>query len=242
MIKPINKFLFIFFTVFIVSYIIYIRLILVRLPKELLCTEETFPYYLVSFFILLYIFSLRIYSYIFSAPITDVSGNSWAKRIKDKLQLDSYSDYYTTQLKKLHEFLINHIPYNGNFLEFLLKLVTKKYFKLHIIYFGFVYGPRYFLSFIFFTESLFFHKLNLFYSCIPLLFVPLLCQYILFALHNFVNTNIEALSKHLEVELILSETEKYKITASEYNEYILALEADTQFKAFIYFNATYQAG
>jgi hypothetical protein len=89
------------------------------------------------------------------------------------------------------------------------------------------------VSLIFFTESIFFHKLSLFYSCLPLLFVPLFCKYMLFALKNFVETNIKYLNNSIEIDVILSETEKYKVNAQIYHDFMLTVPPGTEFNTFI---------
>jgi hypothetical protein len=140
--KLINKFIFIFFSLFIVSYIIYVRLLMVRLPKDLICTERNFPYYLFSFCVLLFIFLLRIYLYVLSEVPKEVSAHSWSQKIKDKLQFDHYDAYYYAQLKKCHAYLIDNIAYMDDILNFLFNLTLKNYLNLRIMYFGLTYGPR----------------------------------------------------------------------------------------------------
>jgi len=133
-------------------YLIYIRLILERLPKELICTATNFPFYFFSFSLLIFLLLVKIYIYRFPTKISENTAptNSWMHKYKEKLQIDSYSEYWRTQLTQLHIFLIDTIPYNGNFLEFLLKLGIKNYLILRIFYFGLTFGPRYLLGLIFF--------------------------------------------------------------------------------------------
>lgn len=235
--KLISKFFFLFMSVFLVSYIVYIRLILVRLPRELMCTSKTLPYYLISFCIFFFIFILKIYLHAFSDVPKE---GSWSQKIKDTLHFDHSYDYYATQLKKYHQYLVDKYDLMDDMFNVLLKLILKHHLILRSMYFGLTYGPRYLVSILFLIESVFFHRLNLFYSCLPILFVPLLCQYILFALKNFVETNIEYLNNSVEIDVILSETENYKVNAQIYNDFMLTAPPGTEFNAFITFNETSQ--
>jgi len=229
--KSSNNFSFYLLCLVFASYIIYIRLIMVRLPKELICTQETFSYYLFSFLVLILIIIIKMYLYIF--PLSkEVSGNSWVQKIKDKLQLNNLAVYSYKQFKQGQQYLMDHIDYMDNILNFLLKIVLKHYLILRIIYFGLTFGPRYLLAIIFLIESIIFQKLSLFYSCLPILFIPLLGQYILFALKDFVETNLEYLHKSFDVEIFLTH-EHYKANAKAYNDYILSLNPGDDYKAFI---------
>jgi hypothetical protein len=206
---------------------------MVRLPKELLCTERAFPIYLFSFCVCLFILILKIYLYIFTRS-KEVSANTWTQKIKDNLELDYYYNYYSVKSQKCHEYLIDKLDFMDNILNFLIKLSLKNYLNLQIMYFGLTYGPRYVVSLIFFFESVFYHKLSLFYSCLPLLFLPLLCQYMLFAVKNFLENNLEYLNNILDVEVFLSETTS-KVSAKAYHDYILSLEPNAPYKALMKF-------
>lgn len=129
---------------------------------------------------------------------------------------------------------MDKLDFMDTILNFLLKLILKHYLILRILYFGLIYGPRYLLAIIFFIESIFFGRLNFFYSFLPLLFVPLLCQYILFTLKDFTETSLENLNNCLDVT-VLTETQQYKANVLVYQDYILSLDPDDEYKAVINF-------
>lgn len=171
---------------------------------------------------------LIIYIYIkdISVCFIRVSTNSpkpWVQKIKDKLQFDYYYKYYFLRFQKSNQYLMDKLDFMDTILNFLLKLILKHYLILRILYFGLIYGPRYLLAIIFFIESIFFGRLNFFYSFLPLLFVPLLCQYILFTLKDFTETSLENLNNCLDVT-VLTETQQYKANVLVYQDYILSLD------------------
>lgn len=64
--------------------------------------------------------------------------------------------------------------------------------------------------------------------------MPLLCQYILFTLKDFTETSLENLNNCLDVT-VLTETQQYKANVLVYQDYILSLDPDDEYKAVINF-------
>jgi hypothetical protein len=175
------------FGILYISFIIWNRLIRVRLPKELIFINE----YDLTFFIILFLtilFGILFIYYILNLIkyLPKEPGIIIRKIMKIEEKLKKYKIYVImeqiikafiegplylylliyNQTRKIH----NATEIIGRYLFFLFyqrKVLT------YLFYIGLIVLPQLVVSFIFFIEVVYFKQLNIFYKVLPLLIIPL---------------------------------------------------------------------
>ena len=170
----------------IITYILYIRLFLKRMPKELniemsLFTKTIFITMFIGFLMLL-LNSIRLFLINKKFYKPKMPKNQYFVFIKDKLQL--YSDFWSNSLKKVHERLVQ--GYLSYYLEKIGSYLPQ-YFKIYETYYltlAFNFLPKSIVLVTFLIDVLFYQELYYFYKTAPLLLLPLIYQYLVYAVYQ----------------------------------------------------------
>jgi hypothetical protein len=189
--------IFIAFGILIISYILYIRVILVRLPKELPTQPDLFEsisYSLIAsiFFSLFLYATYRLYRRYNTVITSENFVIVWLKYQIFKPILDWYYkslkalDYYLKDV-----LLVNHLgtalnAFGTIFNSIFSRVVSKKYF---FTYLCFDLLSKFFILLIF-SYDVYHHNFHYIYKASLLLLIPILYKYIVFTLREFAEFNI----------------------------------------------------
>jgi hypothetical protein len=186
-----------------VFYIIFIRLLLERLPKDIPTHLNYFSIVFYMILLLLFIFSILILlrSFLIDKGILKQNPNSIFLRLGDY-----FSTIYKIGLLFVHQFVMDELSKYFSVGDFLHKITSFIYIKIgfaNIISFSFkffvcwYYIPIciYLLGFI--IDVFFLGSFNLIYKFSPLLLLPLIYRYLLFQLRIFIQGNIKNMNTNM---------------------------------------------
>jgi hypothetical protein len=204
-----NKYILIFIGFILVSYIFYVRIILVRLPKDFTYNKEL---YLLLTLLMSIFFSIllviKIYKYVnqdkLLKTLEEVTHNKFTLwfYIKEKYinVLIYIKTFIESSLFQLDNTLIKTLPFSGNIVEYIARLLLKfdryskklRFFK-HIV--------SILIALIFIFEITLFLRLNIFYKILMLLLIPLIINYIIYSNRYWYQYQINGMNEIITVEL-----------------------------------------
>jgi hypothetical protein len=229
--------IFITFGIFIISYIVYIRIILVRLPKELPTQPDLLQYVsyslIASIFVYLFIYtSYRLYQKYSNKTSTKESFFiHWFKHHIFNLVLD----WYYNSLKAFDDYVKHTLlgkdlgQWLKTFGSSITSRVTRKSNKFLVVYLLFDIFPKYVILLVFTLDVCYFHEFHYTYKLAWVLLIPLLYKYIVFTYKEFSEHNIIGMATDVFVV-------KYKdgthMTIEEVIIYILEEDFTKRFKVY----------
>jgi hypothetical protein len=202
-----NKFLLIIIGFSIVTYIIYIRVILERMPRDFTQVDpRTYFIFTISMLLLFsfsLIFTIIVYLKLFStreeSSVTDTI--VYKCYIKTKHILISLIQLITTSLIAFDLFWKDLIPFSGNISEYIGRFLIKVRLSFEIIS-KVCIVIKLVIAITFVIELVFYKKLDYFYKELILLIIPLLHSYIVYTIRQWVKDQIECTPYLLEFELL----------------------------------------
>lgn len=185
--STINK-LYILLGAFIVCYILFIRLIWKRLPKEL---STDLPEYLMLFYLLIIsMFIVLIIINIFHLFNKTIHPNKGLKIISQFIQECLYTFDEYIKNKDYTYFSLGSLL--QSFCSVYVYCVNRNSFKKHrylLVLFDIL--PKVIMASVFLFEIIFMHKINYFYKLSGLLLLPLVFNYVIYTLKDFCTRNLE---------------------------------------------------
>lgn len=189
------KYLYIILGFFIVIYILYIRIFLVRLPKDLQFNIAD-NYYSKTFFVLLSVFicifiiinNLRLY----------LNSNITHNKLSDILMF--FTKMLDNSFKELLIFITSFFENSYEIMSYIAKTFYEKFSPYPEYYLLFTqYILRFFITFIFLCDIFLYFKFNYFYKYLFLLCIVLLIKCFIYILRDFAS-NVEELKDILLIE------------------------------------------
>jgi len=203
-----------FFGIFFISFILWNRLIRVRLPRELFITNE---YDLIFFIVLLFatLFGLLfLYYFLNLIKYLPKEPGKIIKRVlivEEKIKnynfykfiitfslsfingpLNLYNLIYNLYYKKIDKIL----EFTG---DSLVNFFLKKSLRLTVLYITIFVFPRILICVLFFIEVIFYKKLDFFYKILPLILIPTLGKAYFFILQQFCDESMEYYRKFFDI-------------------------------------------
>lgn len=194
--KKINKILYILLGLVIVSYIIYVRIFLVRLPKDLQINFCSDTYYVKLFFLVLSFLTC------FFIIIHNVRVELHIRPRENTLLiiLGSISNIVEISLKHFCSFLASFFRNPEDILSFISDRFYSYWHKYPEYYLLFItYIIRSFIVLIFLMEVFFYFKLDFFYKSLILLCFILVIKILIFILRDYAS-NLETLQDVLIIK------------------------------------------
>lgn len=202
---------FIFLGLSVVFFIIYGRIIFVRLPRNIFPVENEF--FVFSYIIcavsilLLLILNIRLYVRK-KFPNNNIKTSWFQEALKHPW---NPLTWISRSLLELDIYIKNEAPAYDEYCSYLDKgllsigtfLLKKKQTAIYTL-FGLKIGIELYVSFIFLMDVIYFNKFNFFYKNIWLLIIPPIISYILYSIKVLVNVNLESLNEVLELRILPS--------------------------------------
>ncbi len=194
-------------TILTISLLVYFRVILERLPKDI---PKDHNIYWICFGICVISFHVfRLYS-LLKKPNTETSKNPIILKILQIVQpkiskildfLQKGITWYFESLQTMYVALAHRYSFIGIILETCCEILTKyqtKYVHIWLLCI-FDYFPRVIVAFFFFIDVCIYNRFYYFYNSIWLLIFPLLINVLFFSLKHFVNYNLGEIAKEIKI-------------------------------------------
>ena len=185
------------FTGFVITlYIIYIRLILVRLPRDLYVDISlvTFGIYLwiLSIFVILFIYTIyKIFFY-----------KEKPNRIDYLRYIRPILTFWNNSLESLDNYIKSLFENQWDFTVAVGLYCYRKFFKKVVIELAIIFFcilPKLIVVFAFLIDVLLYQRFNYFYKASILLIIPLIFNYIMYSIFYLAETNIIQLGEDIQL-------------------------------------------
>jgi len=222
----------------ILSYLIYRRLFKIRLPKEILSTNDIFIICLYLSLCITALILVIINIYLFTKIIlnnkTKSENNKSNNLILTKITEIFKSKYnpfkiISDSLFALDIYLKNKIPLydkHRDYLDVVIMLISKQFCKYKkISLFLFICIPIVFQSIVLgslFIDIYIIEKFCYFYKYLWLLIFPLIANYILYSIHSFIDTNLKSLNNVLNLRVV--KASEYKLDKTNTPEFEVSVQ------------------
>lgn len=194
-----KKYIFILFGIFIVGYILFIRLAINKLPRNLPLIDSIFKFVLYSLIPLCFLFiAISLFIKHHKKKSVNIVPEYWLKK------LNIVSVIYWKSLLSLNEFIVENTPprfWGENLMQFssvyttYLGLKKKKYYIIIYILLAFV--PKIVFLLLFLYDVLYLKKFTYIYYYGWILLIPLAFNYLLFTLKEFSEYNFDNYIKNI---------------------------------------------
>lgn len=189
----VNTIFFTFLGLLLISYSLYSRLFVNKIPKDLQAPISSLMliFYLVMILLFLFLF--------FSTSIKLNFNKSQFSLFFIKNINKSIMYFHTNIIERILIKIINLGEIYAEISDFLINLLNTRY-KKYLFLFIFDVFPKLFLLFIFFIEIFIFHKIDYFYKFSFLFLLPLLLNFLLLLYANLIVQNINKVGKCIIIE------------------------------------------
>lgn len=202
-----------FLGVLIISYVLYVRVILNRVPKELYLFEPI-SYKLI--FMVISGITLSIFIIIKSISLL-LYPNKISNNIFNTI-LSQISNIISDSLREVYNIIISNINNSYELISSLAYHFYEKFGKLHEGFFLFVsYIIRFFIVMAFLIDVFYFFELKYFYKALILLTISLSIKIVFFILKDFA-TNLEEIASYLTLVNDAQDSSNIKFIPSHGNE------------------------
>lgn len=217
----------IFFAITFICYLFYIRILVIRLPKNLYIYENT----LIKYNIILLIIAGIVISLYFI--IKSIFYKTKSLNIFSKL-LNKIVIFIQNTLQELHDFILSYIPNNYEKMSYLAqKFYTLFGAKSESLFSFIIFTIRLIILIAFLIDVFIYFELNYMYKMLYLLCIPLLIKAWFYSLNAFA-LNLDDIKAALIItDLGVDEETQLPITEYNLKEEFKHLDLEYQVQAFI---------